>query len=244
MPTLPYSAACTVTVSASQIADADTNDPPDQPTADVVFSFTTADPPPPVATNVIINEVDSDTPGTDTAEFVELYDGGAGHTALDGLAVVFYNGNGDVSYAAFDLDGFSTDANGYFVLGNPGVPGVDLVFNPGGAGLLQNGADAVALYVGNATDFPNGTLATATNLQDAVVYDTDDADDPELLAALLNGGEPQVNENGGGSGQTQSIQRCPNGAGGGRITSRLPARARPRPMAPTAVRHPRRPATA
>ena len=70
------------------------------------FSFTTAGPPPPVATNVIINELDSDTPGTDAAEFVELYDGGAGDTALDGLVVVFYNGSNDLSYAAFDLDGF------------------------------------------------------------------------------------------------------------------------------------------
>jgi DNA/RNA endonuclease G (NUC1)/methionine-rich copper-binding protein CopC len=216
---LPFSTGCTVTVAASQITDTDTNDPPDQMASDFSFSFTTAGEPPPVATNVIINEVDSDTPGADAAEFVELYDGGAGNTALDGLTVVFYNGSNDQSYAAFDLDGFSTDASGYFTLGNPAVPGVDLVFNPGGAGLLQNGADAVALYAGDAIAFPNGTLATSANLQDAVVYDTDDADDPELLLALLNGGEPQVNENGGGSGQTQSIQRCPNGAGGARITS-------------------------
>ena len=32
------------------------------------------------STNVIINEVDSDTPGSDAAEFVELYDGGTGNT--------------------------------------------------------------------------------------------------------------------------------------------------------------------
>src|SRR5690606_10235748 len=32
--------------------------------------------------HVLINEVDSDTPGTDTAEFVELYDGGRGNTPL------------------------------------------------------------------------------------------------------------------------------------------------------------------
>jgi endonuclease G len=83
---------------------------------------------------------------------------------------------------------------------------------------LQNGADAVALYVGNATDFPNGTSVTTANLQDAVVYDTDDADDPGLLV-LLNATQPQVNENGGGSGATQSSQRCPNGTGGARNTS-------------------------
>ena len=96
-----------------------------------------------------------------------MYDGGVGNTALDGLVVVFYNGNGDVSYAAFDLDGRSTNANGYFTLGNAATPGVDLVFADN---LLQNGADAVALYAANATDFPNGTSVTTTNLRDAIVY--------------------------------------------------------------------------
>lgn len=215
---LPYSTTCTVRVTADQITDTDSNDPPDQMAADFVFSFTTADPPQPVATNVIINEVDADTPGTDVAEFVELYDGGAGNTALDGLVVVFYNGTSDTSYAAFDLDGYRTNANGYFTLGNPGVPGVDLIFDPGSSGLLQNGADAVALYAANASDFPNGTSVTTANLQDAVVYGTDDPEDPGLLV-LLNAGQPQVNENGGGSGQTQSNQRCPNGTGGARNTS-------------------------
>jgi DNA/RNA endonuclease G (NUC1) len=215
---LPYSTTCTVTVTAGQITDTDTDDPPDQMTSDFTFSFTTADPPQPVATNVIINEIDADTPGADTAEFVELYDGGVGNTRLDGLVVVFYNGSSDTSYAAFDLDGYSTNPNGYFTLGNPGVPGVELIFDPGASGLLQNGPDAVALYAGNATDFPNGTGVTTANLQDAIVYGTDDADDLGLLV-LLNAGQPQVNENGGGSGQTQSNQRCPNGSGSARNTS-------------------------
>ena len=215
---LPYSTTCTVTIAAGQITDADTDDPPDTMESDVAVSFTTAGPPPPVATNVIINELDADTLGTDTAEFVELYDGGDGNTALDGLVVVFYNGSNDLSYAAFDLDGYHTSASGYFTLGNPGVPGVDLLFGPGASGILQNGADAVALFAGNASDFPTGTPVTTTNLRDAVVYDTDDGDDAGLLA-LLNPGQPQINENGGGSGDTQSIQRCPNGTGGPRNSS-------------------------
>jgi len=215
---LPYSTTCNVTVTASQITDTDTNDPPEQMASDFTFSFTTADAPQPVATNVVINELDSDTPGTDNAEFVELYDGGVGNTRLDGLVVVFYNGGNDASYAAFDLDGFSTDASGYFILGNPNVPGVDLVFDPGAAGLLQNGADAVALYAANASDFPVNTTITTTNLQDAIVYDTDDPDDSGLLV-LLNAGQFQVNENGGGSGADQSNQRCPNGTGGARNTT-------------------------
>ena len=164
---------------------------------------------------VIINEVDSDTPGTDAAEFVELFDGGAGSTVLDGLVVVFFNGSNDLSYNSFDLDGFSTDADGYFVLGNVAVsPTPNIVFADNG---LQNGADAVALYAGDAGDFPNNTAVTTTGLVDAVVYDTSDADDAGLLV-LLNAGQPQVNEDGAGDKDNDSIQRCPNGSGGARNT--------------------------
>ncbi len=172
-------------------------------------------------TSIVINEVDADQTGTDSEEFIELYDGGVGNTPLDGLVLVTYNGSNDLSYnlggqgSGVDLDGFSTDANGYFVLGNSAVAGISITFSNNS---LQNGADAVALYTGNGTDFPNGTPLTTTNLLDAVVYDTNDGDDPGLLA-LLNAGEPQVNEGGGAGSAIESSQRCPNGTGGPRNTS-------------------------
>ena len=160
---------------------------------------------------VIINEVDADTPGTDVAEFVELYDGGIGNTPLDEYVLVFFNGSNDLSYAAYDLDGYSTDADGYFLLGNAGVvPTPAIIFADGS---LQNGADAVALYADAAASFPSNSAVTTTNLVDALVYDTSDADDAGLLA-LLNAGQPQVNENADGDGAGQSSQRCPNGSGG------------------------------
>jgi hypothetical protein len=164
---------------------------------------------------IIINEVDADTSGTDILEFVELYDGGIGNTSLSGLVVVFYTGSSDQSYAAFDLDGQTTDGNGYFLLGNAAVPGVDITFADN---FLQNGEDAVALYMANGSDFPNGTTVTTTNVVDALVYDTGDPDDPGLLV-LLNAGQPQVDENGGGNSAIQSNQRCPNGSGGARNTT-------------------------
>jgi endonuclease G, mitochondrial len=171
---------------------------------------------PPGAGIVRINEMDADTPGTDAAEFVELYDGGIGNTPLNGMVVVFFEGDSATSYAAFDLDGYSTDANGYFVLGN--VPGAGLIIDPGAFGMLSNGPDAVALYVGDASAFPNGTNATTTSLQDAIVYGTDDPIASGLLP-LLNAGQKIVNENATGNGTTQSSQRCPNGMGGFRNTS-------------------------
>ncbi len=209
---LPTSTICTVTVFANQITDEDLNDPPDNMDANFVFSFTTAAP---VADFVVINELDSDTPGIDAAEFVELYDGGVGNTSLNGLVIVFYNGSDDLSYRAIDLDGFTTNAAGYFTAGNAAVSGVDVTF-PGNT--LQNGPDAVAVYVGSASSFPNGTAVTTANLVDAIVYDTSDPDDPGLLV-LLNAGQPQVDENSGGQGDVVSNGRCPNGSGGQRNTA-------------------------
>ncbi|MBL9148784.1 MAG: hypothetical protein JNM94_08845 [Phycisphaerae bacterium] len=172
---------------------------------------------------IVINELDSDTPGADTLEFIELYDGGAGRTPLDGLVVVFYNGSNDLSYAAFDLDGKQTNGEGYFVLGNatllsslPGSFGPENVLSFADNG-LQNGQDAVALYAGDATSFPTNTPVTVVGVRDALVYDTSDADDAGLLV-LLNAGQPQVDENGGGNGATHSVQRIPNGSGGLRNT--------------------------
>jgi len=192
-----------------QVSTAPTATPTTGPT---VTPTPTMGPPPPV----IINEIDADTPGTDAEEFIELYDGGAGNTDLTGLVVVLYNGSIDESYDAIDLDGYSTDASGYFVIGSATVPNVDYAyFTTNG---LQNGADAVALYQGNASSFPNGTAITTTNLMDAIVYDTDDADDAELLV-LLNPGEPQIDEDANGNSDIESIGRCPNGTGGARNTN-------------------------
>ncbi len=170
---------------------------------------------------LIINELDADTQGSDTLEFVELYDGGTGNTSLDGFVVVNYNGSYNTSYNAIDLDGFSTDADGYFVIGNADVTNVDLVV-PGNS--FQNGADAVVLYFGDATSFPNGTAVVTDNIVDAIVYDTDDADDAELLV-LLNMDQPQVNENTNGSKDSESLQRIPNGQGGARNTISYVAKA-------------------
>ncbi len=210
------SETCTVDIFAAQVTDSDLDDPPDNMDADFQFSFTTATPP--VTSPILINEVDADQAGTDSAEFVELFDGGAGNTALDGLVIVLFNGSGDSSYQAFDLDGQSTNASGYFVLcGDSGnTSNCDLDVSPN-TNLIQNGADAVALYLADATDFPNGSAVTTNALIDAIVYDTDDSDDPTLLT-LLNAGQPQVNERDGGDGSAHSNQRCPSGAGGARNT--------------------------
>lgn len=166
-------------------------------------------------TVVLINELDADTTGSDTLEFLEIYDGGLGNTSLSGLVVVAYNGNSDTVYNTFDLEGFFTNDQGYFVLGNADVVNVDLVIP---ANSFQNGADAIGIYRGAATTYPNGTPLTLEGLVDAIVYGTDD-DTDEALITLLNPGQEQLNENANGSKDSESLQRIPNGAGGVRNTA-------------------------
>ena len=157
------------------------------------------------ATNILINEVDADTPDTDVAEFIELF--GPGGTSLDGLSVVLYNGSNDSSYDVIDLDGHSIPADGYFVIGSANVPNVDLVeFTSNG---IQNGADAVALVIGDASAYPFGTPVSSTNLVDAIVYDTADADDTGLLTGL--GETTQYDEGANAASGTESNSRVPNG---------------------------------
>jgi len=165
--------------------------------------------------DVLINETDADNVGTDTLEFVELY--GTPLESLDGKVLVTFNGSDNLSYnSAYDLDGYALDANGFFVIGGAAVvPTPAYVVSDG---WLQNGADAVALYTGDAVDFPNDTPITSTGLIDAIVYDTGDADDAELLAGLTPG-QPQIDEYENGNGTTESCQRIPDGGGGALVTT-------------------------
>ena len=157
---------------------------------------------------VVINELDCDTPGIDYGEFVELKSA-TPNFALDGYVLVFFNGSssgGDSSYFALDLDGAVTDVNGLLLIGSDTVTPYPQVFI--GENLIQNGADAIAIYQGDDFDFPEGTLATTTNLVDALVYDTSDADDTVLMSLL--GVSEQINE--GPGNNTNSIQRNNDGS--------------------------------
>jgi hypothetical protein len=74
--------------------------------------------------DILINE--ADIQATENTEFIELYDSGIGNTPLDGLIIALFDGELDQTYAAFDLDGFTTDADGYFVIGGSEIANADL----------------------------------------------------------------------------------------------------------------------
>ncbi|MDC8002223.1 T9SS type A sorting domain-containing protein [Aequorivita todarodis] len=153
-----------------------------------------------------INEVDSDQTGTDVTEFVEILSDSP-NFSLEGYLVVFYNGTDDESYKTVDLTGYVTDSEGFFIIGSSATPGVDIAI--GTSNTIQNGPDAIAIYQDSASNFPNGTPVTNVNLIDAIVYGTNDDDDPELLAGL--GQTVQYDEDLNGNKDTESIQN--DGAG-------------------------------
>lgn len=151
---------------------------------------------------VVINELDSDTFGTDTLEFVELKSATPSFS-MNGYVVVFFNGSTNQSYLAVDLDGLTTNLNGLLTIGNTSVSPVPTYFLDDNS--IQNGPDAVGLYLANGTDFPNGTLVTSLNLVTALVYGTSDPNATTLLSALNLA--VQWDENLNGLSATQSIQR-------------------------------------
>jgi hypothetical protein len=162
---------------------------------------------------LVINELDCDNPSTDTEEFVEIKSQSP-NFSTDGYVLVFFNGStsgGDSSYLTIDLTGYTTDSNGLLLVGSTEVsPYPQLLI---AQNLIQNGADAVAIYQGSPNDFPEGTVANITNLIDVLLYDTSDADDLTLIDIFDE--DPnfatieQINE--GSSGNTKSIQRNNDG---------------------------------
>lgn len=155
----------------------------------------------------VINEIDSDTPGTEVAEFIELK--GNPDESAAGLVLVLFNGvaAGPTSYHAVDLSTATANAEGYILLAGPGIPGADFYLP---TGVLQNGEDAVALYQANVSSFPNGTAPTTANLIDAIVYET--AGDADRNWTGL-GSPPVYDEAGLGAPAQHSLARIPDGTG-------------------------------
>lgn len=159
---------------------------------------------------IVINELDADTPGTDTREFIELKTA-TPNMSLDGYCLVFFNGGSgaqNASYYAIDLDGLTSDVNGLVLLGNSQVTPAPAFIIPNAT--IQNGPDVVAVYQANATDFPLNSLATTSGLIDAFAYSNAATTQPTALMTAL-GLTVCVNENQTQNAANQSMQRNTNG---------------------------------
>jgi len=139
---------------------------------------------------VVINEIDYDQPGADTAEFIELYNNSSSNIALDSYSINLINGNDGSVYHSIDLTGFSMAGNSYFVVCDSAsqVANCNDAFTSS-SGWFQNGApDAIALL-------DNG------NIVDSLSYEGDVASASEGSATtLVDSGTV-----------TTSLSRFPNG---------------------------------
>ncbi|MES2747372.1 MAG: endonuclease [Bacteroidota bacterium] len=160
---------------------------------------------------LVINEVDANTPSTDVLEFVELKST-TPNFALDGYVLVFYNGStngtGTLSYFAYDLDGFTTDINGIIHFGNPQVSPAPIGVIPNET--IQNGPDVIAIYQGNASDFPVDTPAHTTGYVTGFAYSNSNTITPTTLMSIF-GITVCTNENQMSNAAAHSIQRNTNG---------------------------------
>lgn len=107
--------------------------------------------PSPAPAQLVVNEIDYNQPGVDTAEFIELLNVSAETVNLDSYEVRLVNGaTGGTLYGTIDLPAINLAPGDYYVIcGNPGT--VINCDQDGGADndLIQNGSpDAVAVAVG------------------------------------------------------------------------------------------------
>lgn len=156
----------------------------------------------------VINEIDADTPGGDSDEFIELK--GDPLESADGLILVHFNGVASglpTSDKTIDLNGLTADANGYLLIGNPDVPNTDLSVDPP---ILRNKEQAIALYQDDASNFPDGSVGTTTNLLDLLVYECNPKADKDWSVF----GDPDVINEGAPTGTVHfGISRIPDGTG-------------------------------
>lgn len=160
---------------------------------------------------IVINELDADNPGTDNYEFIELKSS-TPNLSLNGYTLVFINcgtaGTSNLVYYTIDLDGYTTDANGIFLTGCSQVtPTPTLVF-PNAT--LQNGPDVVALYQGNASDFPYNSSVTTAGYIDGIAYTNSTSLNPTTLMSLL-GITACTYDNQAAGSTSNSISRNNNG---------------------------------
>ncbi len=155
------------------------------------------------AQGLVINEIDYDQPGVDSAEFIELYNAGSNPVNLGDYTVTLMNGNNNTLYDSIALPVQSLSPGDYFVIcsGYGKVVNCDLVKTifPS-TGFIQNGSpDAIGIREN-----------VGGNLIDVVSYEG------SCLAPYVSGtGLPVANSDTAQSdsigGRYLSISRYPDG---------------------------------
>ncbi|KAM4631855.1 uncharacterized protein O3C94_018433 [Discoglossus pictus] len=155
---------------------------------------------------MLINEINSDNPGLDITEFVELYHTSGQNVSLDGYSLVFYNGKTNMAYKVLNLSGNFADKRGFFLIGSLGVKPKPSIILP--SNIIQNGPDAIALYFGKGP-YREGMRVTNDGLVDALVHKSKGTDQAEVLQSVLTPGVEAFLENATFHTLDESIGRCP-----------------------------------
>ena len=204
----------TVTVPADQLSATFTYVAPGAATSDVVtatlggttlMSAITVTAP---TSGLVINEVDYDQVGGDTAEYIEIFNPGAAAVDLTDIAVVLINGSGNAEYEQFALSdaGASLPAGGYLVISNNNVtvpPGALHLILTATQDIVQNGSpDGIAL-VDVATSTVIDALSYEGSITAAVIMGF-----PGPVSLVEGTATPIVDDN---TTAMRSLIRSPNG---------------------------------
>jgi len=153
---------------------------------------------------LVINEVDYDQPGTDTDEFIEIYNPGSAPIDLANVQLELWNGSGTVLYDSINLSaaGSSLAAGQYLVVGTNSIvsnlPGGTLSIAFAAAdNNVQNGGsngDGIKLVEGGVTlDSMSYEAIVAGVTEGANHAGTDDSGATESLARIPNGTDTDEN---------------------------------------------------
>ena len=178
---------CMDFVETTSTQDSPRSDTTDQTAAD----DTASDAPRPPALKLVINEVDYDQAGADTAEFVEIVNPNTTAVDLADYRIELVNGSNGRGYGSYTATG-RLAAGGYFVIADQAVINAvpsGTVTAPLKSGGLQNGPDAIRIVE-----------AATGRVLDGLHYEEPVPDTGE--------GQPAPEDD---TGAPASIGRCPDG---------------------------------
>jgi Lamin Tail Domain len=136
-------------------------------------------PPPPGGSHLVINEIDYDQVGADTAGFIEVENTGTAAASLDGIAVVLVNGGDGAEYARKALTG-TLAAGSRLVVDTDAQNGA-----PDGVALVDTGSGALLDALSYEGAITSATIGGGTyNLVEGTVLPADVADSNTVDGSL------------------------------------------------------------
>ena len=151
-----------------------------------------------VSSTLVINEIDYDQEGTDTAEFLELKNVSSNPINLDLYSVVFWNATSTgSSYRTLDLPDVELAAGDYYVICGGTVANCDLD-NATNTDFIQNGApDALGLWLGatliDAVSYEGNSQAPYTEGSGTGLVDTAAIGAIESISRCADGSDTDQN---------------------------------------------------